>query len=72
MLDSVIRVNKKHYPQILQEEWKYEIKKTKMENLINDNFDPSSSDESDNESDNESENEQFVESQNCILVTMKA
>ena len=27
MLDSVIRVNKKYYPQILSEEWKYAIKK---------------------------------------------
>ena len=51
MLDSVIRVNIKHCPQILLEECKYEKKKkNKMENLINDDFDSSSSDESDNES----------------------
>ena len=50
MLDSVIRVNIKHYPQILLEECKYEKKKNKMENLINDDFESSSSDESDNES----------------------
>ena len=31
MLDSVIRANKKHYPQTLLEECKYEIKNTKME-----------------------------------------
>ena len=36
-LDSVIRVNKKNYPQIFLEECKYEMKKNKMENLINDN-----------------------------------
>ena len=36
MLDSVIRVIKKYYPQILQEECKYETKKTEMENLISD------------------------------------
>ena len=36
MLDSVIRVNKKYCPQTLLEECKYEIKKSKMENLIND------------------------------------
>ena len=36
VLDSVIKVNKKYFPQILLEEWIYEIKKTKMENLIND------------------------------------
>ena len=35
MLDSVIRVNKKYYPQTLLEECKYAIKKNKMENLIN-------------------------------------
>ena len=34
MLDSVTGVSKKSYPQILLEECKYEIKKTKMENLI--------------------------------------
>ena len=51
MLDSVMRANKKYYPQILLEECKYEIK-NKMENLNNDDLDLSSSDESDNESDN--------------------
>ena len=56
VLHSVIRVNKKHYPQTLLEERKYEIKKNKMENLINDDLDPSSSDESDSESDNGSDN----------------
>ena len=57
MLDYVIKVSKKHYPQTLLEECKFEIRKTKMENLINDEFEPSSSDESDNEFDNESSNE---------------
>ena len=63
MLDSVIRANKRYYPQILLVECKYEIKKTKMGNLINDDLDPSSSDESDNESDNgfdnKSDNDEF-------------
>ena len=36
MLDSLIRVSKNYYPQTLLEECKYEIKKVKMENLIND------------------------------------
>ena len=54
MIDSVVRVNKKYYPQILLEECKDKIKNNKMENLINDDLDLSSSDsESDNESDNE-------------------
>ena len=57
MFDSVIRANKKYYPQTLLEECHYVIKKNKMENLINDDLDLSSSDESDNESDNEFDNE---------------
>ena len=58
MLDSVIRTNKKYYPLTLLEECKYEIKKNKVENLINDDLDPSSSDESDNESDNGSDSDE--------------
>ena len=38
MLDSVIRVSENYYPQILLEEGKYEIKKNKMKNLINDDL----------------------------------
>ena len=56
MLDSGIRVNKKYYPQALLEEYKYEIKKNKMENVINDDLDLSSTDESDSKSDNEFNN----------------
>ena len=57
MLDSVARGNEKYYPQTLLEEYKYVIRKNKMENLINDDLDLSSSDKSDNESDNETDNE---------------
>ena len=65
MLDSVIRVSEKYYPQTLSEECKYEIKNTKMENLINDDLEPrSSDDETDNDSDNESGNETSIESDN--------
>ena len=54
--DSVIRVSKTFYPQILLEESKYEIKKKKIENLVNYDLDLSSSNnESDSESDNESD-----------------
>ena len=53
MLESVIRVNKKYYPQTLSKEYKYVIRKNKMENLINDDLDLSSPDESDNETENE-------------------
>ena len=38
MLDSVVKVKKKYYPQTLLVECKYEIKKTKMENLIDDDL----------------------------------
>ena len=54
MLDSVIKANKKYYPQTLLEECKYEPKKIKMENLTDDNLEKSSSDESDSEADNDS------------------
>ena len=57
MLDSVIRANKKYYPQTLLEECKYEIKKNKIKNLINDDLEQSLSDESDSEFDNGSDNE---------------
>ena len=64
MLDSVIKAIKKYYSQTILEECKYEIKKNKMENLINDDVDPSSSDESDNGSDNEFDNGSDSESDN--------
>ena len=62
MLHSVITVNKKYYPQTLLEDCKYVIGKNKVENLINDDFDLTLSDEShddnDNESDSESDNDE--------------
>ena len=56
MLDSVIRVNKTYCLQTLLEECKNVIRKNKMENLINNDLNLSSSDESDNGNDNESHN----------------
>ena len=60
MLDSVIRVNKRYYPQTHSGSCKNEIKKNKMDNLVNDDFRLDSSDESDNKSvsgsDNRSDN----------------
>ena len=44
MLDSIIKVNKKYFAQTLFEECKYIIKRTKMENLVNDDLDVSSTD----------------------------
>ena len=61
MSDSAVRVSKKYHSQILLEEFKYEIKKTKMENLINDDLEPSSSDD---ETENESGNESYKEYDN--------
>ena len=55
MLDSVIKAKKKCYPQTLLEEWKYEPEKIKMENLIDDDFKKSESNESDSDSNNEME-----------------
>ena len=64
MLDSVIRVNKKYYPQTLLEECQYVMKKNKIDNLINNDLDLSSSDKSDNETDDESDNESDSETDN--------
>ena len=61
IVDSLIRLNKKYYFETLLEECKYEIKKNKMENLINDDLDLSSSDESDNEFDNGSDNDLSID-----------
>ena len=57
MLDSVIKAKKKYYPQTLFEEYKHELKKIKMENLIDDDLEKSSSDESDNDSNDETYDE---------------
>ena len=65
-LDSVIRKNKKYYPQTFLQECKYETKKNKMENPINDDLDPSSSDESDDEYDGEFDNDYDNETDNKI------
>ena len=61
ILESVIRVNKNYYPQTLLEECKHIIKKSKIENLINDNLDSISSDESASEFDNGSDNGSYSE-----------
>ena len=53
MLDSVVRVNRKYYPQTLLEECKYVIRRNEMENFHADDLYLSSSGESDNNTDNE-------------------
>ena len=52
MIDSVIRVNKKYYPQTLLEEYKYIQEKIKIENYINEDLEDS---ESDGDIDNDDE-----------------
>ena len=51
VLDSVIKMGKKYYPQTFLEECLYEITKKKIEHFITDDL----SSESDNEFDNESD-----------------
>ena len=46
---------KMYYPPTLLEECKYELKKIKMENLIDDELEKSSSNESDNDSNDKTE-----------------
>ena len=70
ILDYVFKAKKKYYPQTILEECKYEPKKIKMENLIDDDLEKSSSDESDSddndfndetESDDEKDNDESNE-----------
>ena len=43
-VDSVLRINKKNYPQVYLEECKYKIKKIRMSRFINDELESDSSD----------------------------
>ena len=54
MIESVIKVNKKYYPQTLLEECKYMQEKIKIENYINEDLENS---ESDSDSNNETESD---------------
>ena len=59
MLDSVVKVGKKYYPQVFLEECKYVKRKNEMFNYINDDLEMTSSDEDEyfySESDNDSNN----------------
>ena len=57
MVDSVIKAQKKYYPQTLLEECKYEQERIKMENFIDDDLEKSESDESDSDSNDEAESD---------------
>ena len=67
MLDSVVKVGKKYYPQVFLEESKYIKRKNKMFNYINDDLEMTSSDEDDglhSESDSESVSDSNSDSNN--------
>ena len=62
MLDSVIKANKKYYPQILLEECKYAQKKIKIENHIDDDLEKSESDsDSNDETEPDIDNDEYNE-----------
>ena len=59
MIDSVIKANKKYYPQTLLEECKYTQEKIKIENYINEDLENSESDsDSNNENESDIDNEE--------------
>ena len=49
MLDSFIKAKKKYYPQTFLEECKYEQKRMKIENLIDEDLEKSKSDSDSND-----------------------
>ena len=57
MLDSVIKANKKHYPQTLLEECKYEQERIIIENVLGDDLEKNESDESDTETESDIDND---------------
>ena len=62
MLDSVIKANKKYYPQILLEECKYAQEKIKTDNYIDDDLEKSESDsDSNDETESDIDNDEFDE-----------
>ena len=74
MLDSVVKANKKYYPQGFLEECKYAQEKIKTENYIDEDLEKIESDsdsngETQSDIDNNEYGEYLVES---ILITMKA
>ena len=57
MIDSVIKANKKYYPQTLLEECKYIQEKIKIENYINEDLEDSESDSDNNETESDIDND---------------
>ena len=58
MIDSVIRVNKKYYPQTVLEECKYVQEKIKIKNYINEDLENT---ESDSDFSNEAESDIHID-----------
>ena len=62
MIDSVIKVHKKYYPQILLEECNYAQEKIKIENHMDDDVEKSESDsESNDETESDIDNDEYEE-----------
>ena len=62
MLDSVIKAKKKYYPQTFLEEGKYEQKRIKIEDLIDDDLEKSKSDsDSNHETNFDIDNDEYDE-----------
>ena len=61
-IDSVVRMDKKYYPQVYLEEWKYKIKKINMPRFIN----------TESESESESEPELESESDTELMAKLKS
>ena len=62
MLDSIIKANKKYYPQILLEECKYVQEKVKIENHIDDDLEKSESDsDANDETESDIDNDEYDE-----------
>ena len=60
MLDSVIRANKKYYPQTFLEECKYVQEKIKTENYIDEDLEKSESDsDSNDETESDIDNDKY-------------
>ena len=62
MLDSVIKANKKYYPQTLLEECKYIQEKIKTKNYIDDDLEKNESDsDSNDETESDIDNDEYDE-----------
>ena len=72
MIDSVIKANKKYYPQTLLEECKYIQEKIKIENYINEDLENSESDSNSNndndDNDIDNDDEQFDQTILIIII----